>query len=192
MKPTLPERMEIKPLLLRVGIDPLSYREDDRVVLLRPSRWAPLQSLQAQAANLQLRSSTELDQLFSRTGRTAGATGAGTRSARLDRQPAVRRAADVLVVRLPSERSVRRGQDRLLDAGPDRTLGGRLSARRDSQPGDAGQPGICSKAAGRRSWASMTPCWRSPTLFGSCPPAVSKPFPPIATPSNRRPSSFAA
>ena len=80
LKPTLPERMEIKPLLLRVGIDPLSYREDDRVVLLRPSRWAPLQTLQAQAANLQLRSSTELDQLFGRTMRTAGAAGAGTRS----------------------------------------------------------------------------------------------------------------
>ena len=80
LKPTLPERLEIRPLLLRVGIDPLSYREDDRVVLLRPSRWAPLQPLQAQAANLQLRSSAELDQLFGRTVRTAGANGAGTRS----------------------------------------------------------------------------------------------------------------
>jgi hypothetical protein len=80
LKPALPERMEIKPLLLRVGIDPLSYREDERVVLLRPSRWAPVQTLQAQAANLQLRSSTELDQLFARTTRTADAAGAGTRS----------------------------------------------------------------------------------------------------------------
>jgi hypothetical protein len=79
LKPTLPERLEVRPLLLRVGIDPLSYRDDDRVVLLRPTRWAPLNALQSQAANLQLRGSTEFDQLFGPTARTAGAAAARPR-----------------------------------------------------------------------------------------------------------------
>ena len=63
-----------------MGIDPLSYRDDERVVLLRPYRWAPLNALQAQAANLQLRSSTELDQLFSRSARAASDAGTNSRS----------------------------------------------------------------------------------------------------------------
>lgn len=69
LKPMLPERLEIHPLLLRVGIDPLNYQDDDRILLLRPNRWAPLNMLQAQAGNLQLRTSTELDQLFGRSTR---------------------------------------------------------------------------------------------------------------------------
>ncbi len=80
LRPTLPERTEIKPLLLRVGIDPLRYRDDDRVVLLRPSRWAPQQALPGQAVNLQLRSSAELDQLFGGALRIVGANGGGLRS----------------------------------------------------------------------------------------------------------------
>jgi len=79
LKPTLPERLEVRPLLLRVGIDPLGYREDDRVVLLRPARWAPLHALQSQAANLQLRGSTEFDQLFGPTVRATGADAAAAR-----------------------------------------------------------------------------------------------------------------
>lgn len=78
MAPGLPEHLDVKRQLLRVGIDPLSYRDDQRVVLLRPYRWAPLNALQAQAANLQLRTSNELDQLFSRSLRAA--SGAGTAS----------------------------------------------------------------------------------------------------------------
>jgi len=80
LRPTLPERMELKPLLLRVGLDPLCYRDDDRVVVLRPSRWAPQQSLPGQAANLQLSGSTELDELFGGALRTAGGNRAGARS----------------------------------------------------------------------------------------------------------------
>ena len=79
LKPTLPERLEIRPLLLRVGIDPQRYREDQRVVLLRPARWAPLHALQSQAVNLQLRSSTEFDQLFGPAARLAG-EGGGVRA----------------------------------------------------------------------------------------------------------------
>ncbi len=79
LTPALPEHSDFKRQLLRVGIDPLSYRDDQRVVLLRPSRWAPLNALQAQAANLQLRTSTELDQLFSRSGRAAGDAGTNAR-----------------------------------------------------------------------------------------------------------------
>jgi len=80
MRPTLPEHLEVKEPLLRVGIDPLSYRDDERVVLLRPYRWAPLNALQTQAVNLQLRGSTELDQLFTRSARAASDAGASSRS----------------------------------------------------------------------------------------------------------------
>lgn len=79
MTPTLPERLEVKRQLLRVGIDPLSYGDDQRVVLLRPYRWAPLNALQAQAANLQLRSSAELDQLFLRSAAAASDPGTNSR-----------------------------------------------------------------------------------------------------------------
>lgn len=80
LKPTLPERLEIRPLLLRVGIDPQRYRDDQRVVLMRPARWAPQHALQAQAANLQLRSSAEFDQLFGPAPRMAGQGTAATAS----------------------------------------------------------------------------------------------------------------
>ncbi|NLF70967.1 MAG: hypothetical protein GX575_18190 [Candidatus Anammoximicrobium sp.] len=79
LRPTLPERLEIKGQLLRVGIDLPSYGDDERVVLLRPYRWAPLDALHAQAANMQLRSSAELDQLFSRASRAATAADAKSR-----------------------------------------------------------------------------------------------------------------
>jgi hypothetical protein len=50
--------------MLRVGIDPRFYRDDPDIVLLRPQRLAPLTSLDAQAANLELRRSEEMDELF--------------------------------------------------------------------------------------------------------------------------------
>jgi len=74
LHPRLPERLDWRQLMLRVGIDPLRYADSDRLVLLRPERIAPLISLEDQASNLQLRLSPELDRLH------ASAASAETRS----------------------------------------------------------------------------------------------------------------
>jgi hypothetical protein len=61
MRPSLPKTSTPDDLLLRVGIDPTQYRNTPNLVLLRPQRIAPLASLPAQAANLELNQSPEFD-----------------------------------------------------------------------------------------------------------------------------------
>jgi hypothetical protein len=51
-------------VLLSVGIDPELYRELDDIVLLRPQRVAPLDSLPQQAANLEVNLDANLDRQF--------------------------------------------------------------------------------------------------------------------------------
>jgi len=64
LRPRLPERLDLRRVMLRVGIDPQRYSNDPDIVLLRPQRLAPLTSLDAQAANLELQRSEEMDELF--------------------------------------------------------------------------------------------------------------------------------
>lgn len=74
---------ELRPVLARVstkneealagvGIDPKLFAGDEHVVLLRPSRVAPLRSLAAQAANLEVNLDPQIDRQFAET-RYAGA-----------------------------------------------------------------------------------------------------------------------
>jgi hypothetical protein len=66
---------ELRPVLARastknedalasVGIDPKLLAEDEAIVLLRPQRIAPVQSLSAQAVNLELNLDPRIDRLF--------------------------------------------------------------------------------------------------------------------------------
>lgn len=66
---------ELRPVLARVttkneetlagvGIDPKLFANDEHLVLLRPSRVAPLRSLAAQAANLEVNLDPQLDHMF--------------------------------------------------------------------------------------------------------------------------------
>lgn len=72
LSPRLPERLDVRAQMKRVGIDPWLYADLDRIVLMRPERIVPLISLEEQAAQLQLRYSTEMDRMFAL--RTAATT----------------------------------------------------------------------------------------------------------------------
>ena len=72
LSPRLPERLDVRRQMKRVGIDPWLYADSQQIVLMRPERIAPLISLEEQAAHLQLRYSTEMDRMFAL--RTAAAT----------------------------------------------------------------------------------------------------------------------
>jgi hypothetical protein len=64
LRPRLPTRTDLAPLLLRHGIDAAAYREDQQLVLLRPQRTAPVISLVDQAINVQLQRSPAADSYF--------------------------------------------------------------------------------------------------------------------------------
>ncbi|MCL4678162.1 MAG: hypothetical protein KJ017_06165 [Alphaproteobacteria bacterium] len=64
LHPRLPDRLELRQQMQRVGIDPWLYANSQQLVLLKPERVAPTISLEEQAANLQLRQSPEMDQMF--------------------------------------------------------------------------------------------------------------------------------
>ncbi len=79
LSPRLPERLDVRRQMKRVGIDPWLYAASDRIVLMRPERIAPLISLEEHAAQLQLRYSTEMDRMFAlRTAPAAEAESSGT------------------------------------------------------------------------------------------------------------------
>jgi hypothetical protein len=64
LHPRLPERLEVRKAMKRVGIDPWLYADSKHLVLMRPERIAPLVSLEEQAVNLQLRHSAEMNRMF--------------------------------------------------------------------------------------------------------------------------------
>ncbi len=66
LRPSLPQTIAPEELLLNVGIDPKEYREITNLAILRPRRYAPMTSLEGQAANLQLNQSAELDAVLSK------------------------------------------------------------------------------------------------------------------------------
>jgi len=65
LRPTLPRRTSMASALLRVGIDP-GYFQDDagRIVLMRPERIPSTPNLGAQAAQLEIRQTTDFDRCF--------------------------------------------------------------------------------------------------------------------------------
>lgn len=75
LHPRLPDRLDLRELMVRVGIDPLRYADSGNLLLLRPERVAPLITLEEQAVNLQLRDSPEIDPLYGAA--TVTATDAG-------------------------------------------------------------------------------------------------------------------
>ncbi|MEX2121933.1 MAG: family 10 glycosylhydrolase [Pirellulales bacterium] len=79
LRPALPRSTSNEAVLRTAGIDPSLYRSRDQIMLLRPERIAPLDSLAEQAVNLELNHDARLDRLF------------GSQDAELDRQfgPAV-------------------------------------------------------------------------------------------------------
>ena len=72
LHPRLPERLEVRQQMQRVGIDPWLYANSQNLVLMRPERVAAVISLEEQAANLQLRHSSEMDQMFALRSPTSG------------------------------------------------------------------------------------------------------------------------
>jgi hypothetical protein len=71
-------------VLLAVGIDPELYRELNDVVLLRPQRIAPLDSLPQQAANLEVNLDANLDRQFAGAAHGGGLFYHETQEARLE------------------------------------------------------------------------------------------------------------
>nr|MCU0983272.1 family 10 glycosylhydrolase [Pirellulaceae bacterium] len=65
LHPRLPERLDVREQMKRVGIDPWLYADSNHLVLMRPERIAPLISLEEQAVTLQLRHSPEMHRMFS-------------------------------------------------------------------------------------------------------------------------------
>jgi hypothetical protein len=70
VRPQLPERDEFQAALLRHGLNSRLVDGAEGIVLLRPHRTAPLTSLPAQAANLELDHSFRVDEFFQRAGPT--------------------------------------------------------------------------------------------------------------------------
>lgn len=65
LRPSLERKTtKTEEVMLATGIDPALYRMSDGVALPRPQRFAPLNSLAAQAVNLELNLDSRLDQLF--------------------------------------------------------------------------------------------------------------------------------
>jgi hypothetical protein len=64
LSPRLPDHLDVRQQMKRVGIDPWLYADSKQIVLMRPERIAPLISLEEQAAHLQLRYSAEMDRMF--------------------------------------------------------------------------------------------------------------------------------
>ena len=56
--------MKVDDFLLAVGIQPDAYRDDDRIVLLRPQQFEPPGRLPAQGAHLEIGQAPEVDRLF--------------------------------------------------------------------------------------------------------------------------------
>jgi hypothetical protein len=71
IRPQLPERDEFREALLRHGLDTTQLMESPGIVLLRPHRVAPLTSIPAQGANLELEFAADVSHCF----RSAGTTG---------------------------------------------------------------------------------------------------------------------
>jgi hypothetical protein len=65
LRPALPPKMKVDEILLTLGLRPQLYRDEPAMVWLRPQRIAPLESLSAQAVELQVNLSPEVDKLFS-------------------------------------------------------------------------------------------------------------------------------
>jgi hypothetical protein len=64
LRPTLPPRLTMAELLLRMGLDGRRYGDDGGLVLLRPERVGPQGSLARQAFNLELRQMPDTDRYF--------------------------------------------------------------------------------------------------------------------------------
>jgi hypothetical protein len=64
MYPALPRPRKLADALLQLGVDPARYREEDGIVLLRPHRFAPRQSLVQEAVNHEIETTPAVDRLF--------------------------------------------------------------------------------------------------------------------------------
>lgn len=61
LRPALPRTSSVDEVMRNVGLDPQHYAQSPQVVFLRPQRLAPLNSLWAQAVNLELNQASDLD-----------------------------------------------------------------------------------------------------------------------------------
>jgi hypothetical protein len=77
LRPRLPEQFSPRQAMLRVGIDPVLLHGSSAMLALRPYRLAPPANLDRQSVNLQLRQSTEMDEIFGNGGGSS-AGGAST------------------------------------------------------------------------------------------------------------------
>jgi hypothetical protein len=64
LQPSLPRGAMPEDLFRWVGIEPALYRDRPNIIMLRPQRLAPLDSLAAQAVNLELNQAPDVDRLF--------------------------------------------------------------------------------------------------------------------------------
>ncbi|MCP3696327.1 MAG: family 10 glycosylhydrolase [Planctomycetaceae bacterium] len=64
LQPKLPQQASLADVLLEMGIDHRRFGDSEHLVLLRPQRLAPVTSLPAQAVNLAMETSPQVDQMF--------------------------------------------------------------------------------------------------------------------------------
>jgi hypothetical protein len=64
MRPALPRRYKLADALLEMGLDPARYAENENILLLRPHRLAPRDSLVEQGVNSELEMAPAVDRLF--------------------------------------------------------------------------------------------------------------------------------
>ena len=64
LQPRLPQQHSLGTALLDMGIDHRRFGDSEHLVLVRPQRLAPIKSLPAQAINLAMESSSQIDQIF--------------------------------------------------------------------------------------------------------------------------------
>lgn len=65
LRPGLPRRVKVDDVLLGLGVRPDAYRNDERIILLRPQEVRPAGALAAQAVELEVNTAPEVDRLFS-------------------------------------------------------------------------------------------------------------------------------